>query len=382
MSVTVAPAAERRHQTGLSLAWLVAQREIKAQVRSRAFIVSTAVFLILVVAGIVVSSLAAGSTDSGSAANDPTAVAVGPGVTGLEALSDPTRFALNHVASADEAADLVRAGTVAAALVAGPAGGPPLVVVAKTEAPTDVVDALSQVPPVSLLDPSPFGPLPVGYLMSLAFGVLFMMVAMIFGQTIAMNTVVEKQTRVVEILLAAVPDRVLLSGKVLGSSLLALAETVLIALVALLTLKAVGNDTVFAMLTTPLLWYVVFFVVGFILLASLYAGFASLVSRIEDVGNAVMPITLIVMIPYVICLILNSNEGAMRVLSYIPIVSTVAMPVRMIVGQGRWWEAGVSLAILVVVTLGAILLGARVYSRSLLQTGKPLKLFQVLRGRA
>jgi len=381
VSVT-APAADRRHQAGLSLAWLVAQREIKAQVRSRAFIVSTAVFLVLVVAGIVVSSLVAGSTDRGSASSVPTTVAVGPGVSGLEALSDPTRFTLSHVASADEAADQVRTGTATAALVAGPAGGPPVIVVANDQPPADVVDALSKVPPVSLLDPSPFGALPVGYLMSLAFGMLFMMVAMIFGQTIAMNTVVEKQTRVVEILLAAVPDRVLLGGKVMGSSLLALAETVLIALVALLTLKAVGNDTVFAMLTTPLLWYVVFFVVGFILLASLYAGFASLVSRIEDVGNAVMPITLIVMIPYVICLILNSNEGAMRILSYIPIVSTVAMPVRMILGQGRWWEAVVSLAILVVVTLGAILLGARVYSRSLLQTGKPLKLFQVLRGKA
>ena len=381
MTQSLQPTAERRPAASLSLAWLVAEREIKAQVRSRAFLISTAVFMILIVAGILLTSLLGDSSDSNQAPTQPTRVAVAPQVTGLEALADPARFTLTPVASADEAASLVRAGTVDAALVAASADGAP-VVVANREAPGDLVGALTRSPAVSLLDPSPFGPLPVGYVMSLVFGILFMMVAMLFGQTIAMNTVVEKQTRVVEILLAAVPDRVLLGGKVLGSSLLALGETVVMAVVALLTLKAVGNDTVFSLLTTPLLWYVVFFVVGFILLASLYAGFAALVSRIEDVGNAVMPITLIVMIPYVICLVLNSNDGAMRVLSFIPIVSTVAMPVRMIQGQGQWWEALVSLVILVVVTLGAILVGARLYSRSLLQTGKALKVFNVLRGRA
>jgi ABC-2 type transport system permease protein len=360
---------------------LVARREIKAQVRSRSFIISTVVFLVLIVAGIVVGSWLSGSLASDQASGNPTRLVIGPGVTGLDALSDPSRFSLTEVASTDQAISQVRAGTADAALVAtGTGSGAPFTVVADQAAPSDLVDALTQTPPVSLLNPSPFGPLPAGYVMSLAFGILFMMVAMIFGQTIAMNTVVEKQTRVVEILLAAVPDRVLLGGKVLGNSLLALSETVLIALAAWITLQAVGDQTILSMLTTPLLWYVVFFVVGFVLLASLYAGLASLVSRIEDVGSAVMPITLVVMIPYFIVIALNSNEAAMKVLSFIPIVSTVAMPVRMIQGQGHWWEAAIALLILIAATLAAVLAGARVYSRSLLQTGKPLKFLQVLRG--
>jgi len=191
--------------------------------------------------------------------------------------------------------------------------------------------------------------------------------------------VIEKQTRVVEILLAAVPDRALLGGKIVGNSLLALAETLAISVVALVTLKVTGQSQIFSLLSTPVLWYVVFFVFGFILLASLYAGLAALVSRIEDVGTAVMPMTLLCAASYFGPLLANDSAQAMRVLSYIPVISTVAMPVRMILGQAHWWEGVISLVILILATLGSIWLGGRVYARSLLHTGKALKLMAVLR---
>jgi ABC-2 type transport system permease protein len=375
------PTSDRRRLGSVSLAWLVARREIREQLKSRSFIISTAIFLLMVVAGIVIPSLVGGDDDE--APDEPVTVAVGPGVPDLGQLGDPERFTLTPVASADEAVARVEDKTVDAALVAvdPAAGGPGYAIVALDEAPSDLTGALTTAPPVQLLDPSPFGPLPVAYLMSLVFGVLFMMVAMIFGQTIAMNTVIEKQTRIVEILLAAVPDRALLGGKVLGHSILALGETVLIAAVALATLKATGQDAVFAMLSLPLLWYVAFFVVGFVMLASLYAGLASLVSRIEDIGNAVTPLTLLVTLSYILPMVFSDNETAMRIMSYVPIISTVVMPVRQILGQAEWWEAIVALAVLAVATLGAILLGARIYSRALLQTGRKLKLIEALRGR-
>ncbi|MDR1266140.1 MAG: ABC transporter permease [Propionibacteriaceae bacterium] len=372
------PAEGSRRQLGwLRLAWLVGRREITVQLRSRAFIVSAVILLVVVAAAIVVPSLLGGDDDQAS--GDPVKVALDPQVSPPAALSDPALFELTTADSADQAVQLVRDQTVDAALVASPNDPGGLGLVALEEAPAALTAALQ--PPVALLDQSPFGQMPVGYIMSLVFGLLFMMVAMVFGQTIAVNTVVEKQTRVVEILLAAVPDRALLGGKVLGNSILALGETLLVGLVALACLQATGQNQVLDLLVAPIAWYVVFFVIGFVFLASLYAGLASLVSRMEDVGNAVTPVTMLIMAPYMVVLIFNENQDVMNVLSYIPIMSTVAMPVRQILGQGQWWEALVSLVILTAATLGAVLLGARIYSRSILHTGKGLKLVDALRNR-
>ena len=54
--------------------------------------------------------------------------------------------------------------------------------------------------------------------MSLGFGLVFFVAATTFGATIAQSVVEEKQTRVVEILMSAIPVRALLAGKVLGNS--------------------------------------------------------------------------------------------------------------------------------------------------------------------
>ncbi|MFX5634542.1 ABC transporter permease, partial [Acinetobacter baumannii] len=68
------------------------------------------------------------------------------------------------------------------------------------------------------------------------FGIVFLIAASTFGGTIAQSVVEEKQTRVVEILISAIPVRALLAGKVLGNTVLAMAQIVLLAAVAVIGL--------------------------------------------------------------------------------------------------------------------------------------------------
>jgi ABC-2 type transport system permease protein len=338
----------------------------------------------MIAAGILLPSFLGGGSDDATTPPEATKVAIGPGVTGIDALRGSAGFDLREAATAEEAVAAVESGEVDAALIATTAATPnalPLTLVAASDPPGDVLGALTIAPAVSLLDPSPFGPLPIGYVASLVFGVLFLWVALLFGQTIAQNTVIEKQTRIVEILLAAVPARALLGGKVVGNSILALGETVIMAATALVCLKLSGSEAALSTMAGPILWYIPFFVIGFVFLASLFAGVAALVSRLEDVSTAVTPISFLIMIPYVLVLAFNSEETVMMVCSYIPIVSTIAMPVRMMESGAAWWEAIISLAILIVTTLGAIAAGARVYSYSLLQTGKRIKFLTALRAK-
>ncbi|MDR0417151.1 MAG: ABC transporter permease [Propionibacteriaceae bacterium] len=364
-----------------ALAWLVAQREIITEIRSRAFIISTALFVVIIAAGVLITGWFADDIDGAALPDTPTKVAVGPAVTGVGALQNPQFFNLVDAASDEAAIALVAAGEADAALVAAPANGLPFTVVAESAPPTDLLNALTVSPAVHLLNPEEFGGTAFGYFVSLIFGVVFLWAAMLFGQTIAQNTVIEKQTRIVEILLAAVPARALMAGKIIGHSILALGETAVMAATALVCLNITGAGDILSLLTAPILWYIVFFVIGFVLLASLFAGTAALVSRLEDVSTAIMPLTLLLVVPYVLILTMYGNPDAMRVLSYIPIVSTTAMPVRMVLGETAWWEAVISLVILAATTVGAIGVGARVYSRSLLQTDRKVKFISALRAK-
>lgn len=351
------------------LALMVAEREVVTQVRTKSFIISTAILLAAVLVSIVAGALLAGN-------DDPTEVAVvGPGadvVSGAEGLEP--------VDAADRAAaeQLLRDGEVSAAIVPDEDSPLGVMVLALDETPESVVAALSVAPKVELLEPSDTDE-GLRYLVSFGFGLVFLMSAAGYGATIAQSTVQEKQSRVVEILLSAVPSRALLAGKILGNSVLAFGQTAGLAGMAVIGLMVTGQDDVLDMLGSPLLWFVGFFLIGFVLLAAMYAASASLVSRVEDVSSVLMPSTMLTMIPYFGVIFFNDNEVVLNVLSYVPFSAPVAMPMRLFLGDAAWWEPLIALALLVVATLGVIAVGARIYERSLLRTGARVKLGEVLR---
>jgi ABC-2 type transport system permease protein len=353
---------------------LVAEREVTTQVRSKAFIISTVVMLVLILAAIVVSSVFGDRFGS-----DPK-VAVVPATAELVAGLD----GIEPVDAADDAAarQLVEDEEVSAALLPDPDGDDnPLgvVVVAKESAPDTVVSALAVAPPVELLD-EPTTSEGLRYVVALGFGLVFMFASLTFGSTIAQNTVQEKQSRIVEILLSAVPPRALLAGKVIGNSILAFGQTAAIAAAAVIGLVVTGQDDTLGLIGAPVAWFVLFFVVGFVLLAAMFAAAASLVSRTEDTGAVLAPVMYLVMIPYFLVIFFNSNDVVLTVMSYVPFSAPVGMPVRLFLGTAAWWEPLVSLVILAVSAWGVTALGARIYERSVLRTGRRVKLREALRG--
>ncbi|WP_448059275.1 ABC transporter permease [Cellulomonas hominis] len=354
---------------------LVAEREITTQVRSRSFVISTAVLLGLILAGIVVGGLVSGREDSETrvAVVGPAATAVLADAAGFEAVPADDEAAARQLVTAED----VEAAVVPDADSANPTG---LRVLARTDEPTSLVAALSVAPPVDLLDPPEDGAVSDGlrYLVSFGFGLVFMMSAMSFGSTIAQNTVLEKQTRIVEILLSAVPARALLAGKILGNSALAFGQTAAIAAVSVIGILITGQDDLLGVLGAPLVWFVVFFLLGFVLLAAVFAGSASLVSRLEDTGPVLTPVMMLTMIPYLLVVIFNDNSVVLTVMSYVPFSAPVGMPVRLFLGEAAWWEPLVSLVVLAASTVVVIAIGARIYERSVLRTGPRVRLREAL----
>jgi ABC-2 type transport system permease protein len=355
-------AADRRGARGL--VWVVARREMAVKLRDRAFIVSGIVMLVLIGAALVVPALLAGGPDRVAVRDARTAAVVE--ATGAEAVT---------TSSDDEATAAVRSDS--------PTG---LRVVALGSVSSVLVLGVSEASPVELLEPADADPL-VAVFAPLAFGVLFMTTSLLFGLSIAQSVVEEKQTRVVEILVAAVPVRTLLAGKVVGAAVLAIAQTAVLAAVALGGLALSGRADALPAELLPSLaaavgWYVPFFVAGFLLLAGMWAVAGALVSRIEDLGSTTTPVQLVVMLPFFATVFVNSPGPALTALSFVPFSAPVAMPVRMVLEGGvPVWQPLTALALLAVCAVAVVLVAARLYEGSLLRTGGTTSLGQAWRRR-
>jgi ABC-2 type transport system permease protein len=347
---------------------IVAKREIVVRLRSKAFVISSALFLVAIFASVLVTTMA------GDLFSSSTSVAVT--AEAEDAVSALPDVEVTAVPSPEEARELVAAGTVDAAVIGSQAEG--YTVIGDRTTPSELVQGLSVAPTVELLDSGAPNPA-IAYFIGFGFGIVFFMSALTYGNTIAYSVVEEKQTRIVEILLAAIPARALLAGKILGNSILAFAQIALIALVLIGSGAASGNSLLVDGLGIPILWFVAFFTIGFVMLAALYAATASLVSRVEDLASATSPIMMLVMIPYFLVIFFNNNPTVLAVMSYIPFSAPVAVPMRVFLGTTSWWESVLSLVVLLVATVLAIRLGAWIYDRSLLRTGKRVKLRELVR---
>lgn len=352
---------------------IVAAREIRVKVTSKAFVVTTGLLL----AGVLAAVLLLPRLGDLFGDDEPSRVAVtAQSREAVEALDGYTPVVLDSVAAARDA---VRAEDVDSAVVPDEASPAGVAVVGLTDAPTGLAEALSTAPSLEVLDPDAPDPA-LRYFISFGFGVVFFMVAITYGQQIAVSVIEEKQSRIVEILMTAVPARAIMAGKVVGNSAMALGQVAMVAGAVLLGMQVNGDVLPLDGLGLPLVWFVGLFGVGFVMIAALYAAAASLVSRQEDVGQASMPVVLMVMIPYFAVIAFNDDPDALRIMSFVPFCAPVAVPLRVFLGQGQAWEHVLSAALLVVATAAAVWFAAHVYERSILRTGKALRWREAVRG--
>ncbi len=222
----------------------------------------------------------------------------------------------------------------------------------------------------------------LGFIMANTSNALIVFTIMM-GITLLMQGVVEeKSSRVVEILLATVKPRTLLTGKILGIGSAALVIFLLyiagilggLYLAGLLdNLALLGKLGLWAFLPTMLMWVVL----GYFTTAAIAGGIASTVSRQEDLGSAQAPLIFLQMIPMYLGLFLVPNlpdAPVTKILSFIPFFSPYVMTTRTAFGGVPLWEQGVSVAITVVAIVGLAALAGKIYERSILHTGERLKL--------
>ncbi|WP_435200713.1 ABC transporter permease [Janibacter sp. GS2] len=200
--------------------------------------------------------------------------------------------------------------------------------------------------------------------------ILFYTAAVVFGMYLAMSVTEEKQSRIVEIIATSISLRSLLFGKLAAAVALAVGQLLLYAAVALIGVSFTDFGDVLPGLTSGLLWFVLFFLAGFTMIAALYAVAGALASRQEDIQSTSLPVTMMLMAVFFGALF--AKGGVADVLAWIPPFSAVLQPMRLVSGEGQWWEALVSLGLLIAATGAVILVAERIYRRALMQTSGKL----------
>lgn len=213
--------------------------------------------------------------------------------------------------------------------------------------------------------------------------ILLYVALVLYGQLVAAGVVEEKQNRIIEILLSTVRPRELLFGKVIGVGLVGLAQLVALGVVALIAVSRtqvisvpnVGAVAIFG----GLLW----FVLGFVFYALIYAAAGSLVSRQEDLGSITAPLSMLVVGTYLAFFwVLSNPDNPLGVgLSMIPPFAPILMPARMATGDAALWQVAVGVVLTLLAIFGVNNVAARIYVNSVLQIGSRVKLSQAL-GRA
>jgi ABC-2 type transport system permease protein len=248
--------------------------------------------------------------------------------------------------------------------------------------PATVTEAVAaakvDVQPLQRTDPNEGQKLAIGIIAGIAVYVTLLL----YGQAVAQGVVEEKTSRIVELLLTAIRPWQLMLGKVLGIGVLGLAQLALVAVVGIGVGAGTGVLTLpglvmFGAIITVLVW----FVLGYVIYALLFAALGALVSRQEDVGGAVAPLTMLIVIPYVIgisTLPANPDSSLIAGLSLIPLFSPTLIPMR-IAGGIPGWQMAIAV-ILALLLIGALVwLAGRIYGNAVTRTGARVKLSDALR---
>jgi ABC-2 type transport system permease protein len=205
-----------------------------------------------------------------------------------------------------------------------------------------------------------------------------------YGMWVATSVAEEKSSRVMEVMLNASTPGEMLAGKVLGvggAGLTQLAAIILPAAVVVavqgpLARILLGEDaaaTPLAGLTPEILVaFAVFFLLGFVLTALVYAAAGSLVSRQEDVQQVALPMLMLAFAAYFAAFFASSAPSAAWVapLSWLPFFSPYLMITRLVIGSVAPWELALALGLLVAAIIAALVIASRVYAAGVLLYGQ------------
>lgn len=378
---------------------LVAGRELRERLRGRMFRVGTLLMLVAVAAAIVIPTLhknhatapKVGVVSTLMSAVQPAAAAAASGAgTTATVISEPDAAAARNA---------LRTGQVDVAITDGPA-----LLVAEpldpksTSATTRFVHTLAltlgedvsfhaagltpdQAAQVAGTEPLPISSLraastkPPAAVSAIGIILIFMMLTQYNTWTL-IGVMEEKSSRVAEVLLSSVRPARLLTGKVLGIGVAAFAQAGLIVAFALVLAESVGSTLMHGSEPLAVAASLTWLLLGYAFYSWVYAAAGSMAARRDQVQALALPLGLPVLFGYATSLGTitgGSPSTFFHVLAYLPPTAPFAMPTLVGFGGVAWWQFAASAVISMASTVAVARFAAVVYRKSILRTGRRVR---------
>jgi len=214
----------------------------------------------------------------------------------------------------------------------------------------------------------------------IAVGLLYVAISFYAGFVLT-GVVQEKANRVAEVLLARMPARQVLAGKVVGIGAVGLGQFALIAIAAGVTVQLMNHADAPSIPADVLGWTLIWFILGYLFYSVVYAALGATTSRIEDAQSAIAPITGLMLLSYLGVIYAEENPDAALtvVLSYFPPTAPIVMTYRVAVHAAPGWQI-ITTALVMALAIWALMRAAgRIYSGALLRFGGRIPLRDLLR---
>ncbi|MEK4062277.1 MULTISPECIES: ABC transporter permease [Paenibacillus] len=220
----------------------------------------------------------------------------------------------------------------------------------------------------------------INYVIVYALLMLFFMSIMMTGNMISAEITSEKSSRIMEILITSAAPLTQMFGKVIGIFLVGILQIAIISAGVAANLMLPHNASILTdfdldlgqLDISILLYGLVLYILGYFLYALMYAAVGSIVSRTEDLGQAIMPILMLGFVNLYLPMFSISVPDTLlvKVASFVPFTSPLSMLLRIGVGEVATWEILVSILILLATTLLFGWLAAKIYRTGVLMYGK------------
>lgn len=214
-------------------------------------------------------------------------------------------------------------------------------------------------------------------------GLLIYMSVLLYGQFVLGAVIEEKETRIAEILFSSMRSFPLMMGKLIGVSLVALTQLGIWA-VAFLSFSAWVAGSSFTLPHIPpivFVYFVLFFLMGYFIYATVYAVVGSMVTTTQEGGQLALPIVLLLVMGFYLSfnIIRSPNSSLAFWASMFPFFAPITMLVRIVTETPPLWQILLSFGIGIVTVVGLMWVAARIYRVGMLMYGKKASIPEVLR---
>ena len=233
---------------------------------------------------------------------------------------------------------------------------------------------------------------------AMLLGMVLSLITYIFVLTygaMIMNSVIEEKTnRIVEVIVSSCKPFQLMMGKIIGVALVGLTQFLIWAILISVAVGGLGislaNDPMSDLavvfnaiqsvnLVSIFTCFVVYFLGGYLLYASLFAGFGSAVDQASDASQFTSPIIIVMVVAlYAGIGCMENPNGSMAMwCSMIPFTSPIVMMVRLPYDV-PFWQIAVSVALLYGTAFGLVWVSSRIYRIGILRYGKKFTFKEIM----